>query len=130
MPRRGNLTRRFRSSLKAHGFQCFPPAENSRFPTPFRSRPLLKNKTRCPGEDSNLHGLLHQFLRLACIPISPPGHWLILQNMSSEVNIGFNQEISLCDQSLPLPNHYLHIPHGVWLQFRKSVFFGQDADSA
>lgn len=30
--------------------------------------------TLCAGEDLNLHGLLHQFLRLARLPITPPAH--------------------------------------------------------
>ena len=32
----------------------------------------------CPGKDLNLHALRHQFLRLMCLPISPPGHIYII----------------------------------------------------
>ena len=28
----------------------------------------------CPGEDSNLHGVTHWYLKPARLPIPPPGH--------------------------------------------------------
>ena len=34
-------------------------------------------KRWCPGEDSNLHGFHHWYLKPARLPIPPPGHWLL-----------------------------------------------------
>ena len=34
------------------------------------------SRTKCWGEDLNLHALRHQLLRLACLPISPPQHFI------------------------------------------------------
>ncbi len=33
-----------------------------------------KQKIWCPRQDSNLHSFRHQHLKLACLPIPPPGH--------------------------------------------------------
>ena len=39
-------------------------------PLPRLSRP------KCWGEDLNLHALRHKVLNLACLPISPPQHFI------------------------------------------------------
>ena len=35
---------------------------------------ILIKKQWCPGEDSNLHGFHHWYLKPARLPIPPPGH--------------------------------------------------------
>ena len=51
----------------------------ARFEPRFSSNPDHKKKRpkslfMCPGLDSNQHGCCHNPLKIACLPISPPGH--------------------------------------------------------
>src|SRR5690606_40744902 len=34
---------------------------------------LFRSQSWCPGEDSNLHGSLHWYLKPARLPVPPPG---------------------------------------------------------
>lgn len=44
-----------------------------------KTKYYLKSSLWCPGEELNLHALLHSLLKTACIPISPPGLFMRIE---------------------------------------------------
>ena len=65
-----------------------------------RVRPSYDDRTACPGTDSNRDALRHHPLKMACLPISPPGPFHLLYQLS--VISYLNSRISLNSQSLSL----------------------------
>ena len=92
---RSGLNRRpldYESSALPLSYCGVPPAAN---------RPLLRSPSPCPGTDSNRDALRHHPLKMACLPISPPGPTIPHFRRASFSAIGVQnsqmQELVLCD---------------------------------
>src|ERR1035438_4738173 len=67
----------------------------------------LRKGCWCPGEDSNLHELLHWYLKPARLPVPPPGPRWVRDTRGAEI-YATNQGLSI---DAP---HPIYDPHSLW----------------